>query len=135
MHWTGPCCTSIHKFRVMAVFYPDLYPERRHSQAETLYLLVAGTSRSIPTEHTGNLPSWSCGFDSRRPLYVVRTAIAHCNGSPGDGRPGPVVRAEHEALEEPAVLQVERIGQAQLPLDLQDRLPGGGAPTYCAASW
>jgi hypothetical protein len=45
------------------------------------------------------------------------------------------MRAEHDALEEPAVMQVERIGRAQLLLDLEDRLPGGLRPTYCGASW
>jgi hypothetical protein len=38
------------------------------------------------------------------------------------------MRAEHDPLDEPAVLQVERIGQAELLLDLQDRLPGRVAP-------
>jgi len=53
------------------VFYPNIYPQRRQSETETIYLLVARTSRSIPTEHVGNLPSWLCGFDSRRPLHLV----------------------------------------------------------------
>jgi len=68
VHRTGPRCASMHRFQGLAVFYPNLYPERRHSEAETLCLLIAGTSRSSPTEHAANLPSWSCGFDSRRPL-------------------------------------------------------------------
>src|SRR6185437_12415812 len=50
VHWTGPGCIRIHRFQASAVFYPNLYPEIRHSEAATLYLLVAGKSGSITTE-------------------------------------------------------------------------------------
>jgi hypothetical protein len=64
VHWTGPCCTSIHRFQVPAVFYPNFYPERRHSEATTLYPLVAGTGRATERSaqltfqagHAGSIP-------------------------------------------------------------------------------
>jgi hypothetical protein len=44
MHRTGLACTSLHRFRARAIFYPNFYPKVQQSGAEMLYVLgrVAG---------------------------------------------------------------------------------------------
>lgn len=36
MHRTGLACTSLHRFRTTAIFYPNFYPEVQQSGAEML---------------------------------------------------------------------------------------------------
>jgi hypothetical protein len=51
-----------------AVSHPVFYPKRRRSGVEMLYLLVTAAKWSSRPECVASLPSWSCGFDSRRPF-------------------------------------------------------------------
>jgi hypothetical protein len=55
-----------------AIFYPNFYPNRRRGGAGMLYLLVTAIDRSDLQECVTSLPRWSCGFDSRRPLCVLK---------------------------------------------------------------
>ena len=71
MHGTGLGCTSLHGFRATAIFYPDFYPEVRQSGAKMLYVLVMPANWSVRPGCVTSLPSWSCGFDSRRPLQLA----------------------------------------------------------------
>jgi hypothetical protein len=60
------------------IFYPNFYPNRQRGLADRSYLLVAGPSRDNQPGCATSLPSWSCGFDSHRPLQlngVFRFAI------------------------------------------------------------
>jgi len=52
-------------------FLPKFPPKRQHGGAETLYILVTDASWGGPPESVASLPSWSCGFDSRRPLRFL----------------------------------------------------------------
>ena len=70
-HRTGLRCTSIHRFRAAAIFYPNFYPNRRRSGVERLYLLVTAANWNGRPGSVTSLPSWSCGFDSRRPLQLA----------------------------------------------------------------
>jgi hypothetical protein len=36
------------------------------------YLLVTGTDWTRRAEYASSFPSWSCGFDSRRPLREIQ---------------------------------------------------------------
>jgi hypothetical protein len=69
VHRTAPRCTRIHGFRAAAIFYPNFYPKRRRSGIEMSYPLITAANRSGQPELVTSLPSWSCGFDSRRPLF------------------------------------------------------------------
>jgi hypothetical protein len=64
-------CTRIHGFRVAAVFHPNFYPKRRRGGIEMSFLLVTAANRSGCPGCVTSLPSWSCGFDSRRPLQFT----------------------------------------------------------------
>ena len=68
MHRTGLGCTSLHRFRATAIFYPNFYLKVQQSGAGMLYVLVIAANRSGRPGCVTSLPSWSCGFDSRRPL-------------------------------------------------------------------
>jgi len=68
VHRTGLRCTSFHRFQAAAVFYPVFYPRRQCSGVEMLYLLVTAANWNSRAGCANSLPSWSCGFDSRRPL-------------------------------------------------------------------
>ena len=68
VHRTALRCTRVHGFRAAAIFYPNFYPKRQHSGIEMSYLLITAANRSGQPEFVTSLPSWSCGFDSRRPL-------------------------------------------------------------------
>ena len=68
VHRTAPSCTAMHRFRAAAIFYPNFDPNRPHSGIEMPYLLVTAVSWSGNPESGISLPSWSCGFDSHRPL-------------------------------------------------------------------
>ena len=70
VHRTAPRCTRIHGSRAAAIFYPNFYPKRRRSRIERLYLLIMAAKCSSQPECATSLPSWSCGFDSRRPLQL-----------------------------------------------------------------
>src|SRR5262249_38414347 len=50
------------------IFYPDFYPNRAHRRLEVPYLLITAANWIGRPESVTSLPSWSCGFDSRRPL-------------------------------------------------------------------
>ena len=63
-------CTSLHRFREAAIFYPNFYPDRQRSGVEMVYPLVTAASLGGWPEFVSSLPSWSCGFDSRRPLQL-----------------------------------------------------------------
>jgi hypothetical protein len=64
--FTAPFLTL--RFQAAAVFYANFYPNRQHSGDEMLYILVTAVNwRGLP-ESVTSLPSWSCGFGSRRPL-------------------------------------------------------------------
>jgi hypothetical protein len=67
VHGTGlPACTDSSS----GSFLPNFYPKRWRDGVEMLYLLVtAANCRSRPGCGS-SLPSWSCGFDSRRPLFT-----------------------------------------------------------------
>jgi hypothetical protein len=71
MHRTGLDCTSLHRFRATAIFYPNFYPKAQQSGAEMLYVLVIAANWSGRPGCATSLPSWSCGFDSRRPLQFI----------------------------------------------------------------
>jgi hypothetical protein len=71
VHRTGLHCTSLHRLQEVAVFYPVFYPKKQHSEVEMLYLLVKAANGSRRPEFISSLPSWSCGFDSRRPLREI----------------------------------------------------------------
>jgi hypothetical protein len=68
MQRTGLDCTSLHRFRATAIFYPNFYPKRQPGGAGELFLLVAAANREGRPGCVTSLPSWSYGFDSRRPL-------------------------------------------------------------------
>ena len=68
MQRTGLACTNLHRFRTMAIFYPNFYPKVQQSGAEMLYVLVIPANWNGRPGRVTSLPSWSCGFDSRRPL-------------------------------------------------------------------
>ena len=81
---TALFCTAIHRFRATAIFYPNFYPNRRRSGVERLSLLVTAANPSGHRECATSLPSWSCGFDSRRPLQLInnfRSAVRVMTGS------------------------------------------------------
>ena len=67
-HTTALHCTSLHGFQAAAIFYPNFYPKRQRSGVEMPYLLVTAASWRGLRESVTSLPSWSCGFDSRRPF-------------------------------------------------------------------
>ena len=67
-HRAGLHSTSLHRLEATAIFYPNFYPKRQCSRAEMVHLLVTATNWSGRAECVTTLPSWSCGFDSRRPL-------------------------------------------------------------------
>src|SRR5580693_1935574 len=71
MHGTGLGCTSLHGFRTTAIFYQNFYPKVQQSGAEMLYALVIPANWSVRLGYVTSLPSWSCGFDSRRPLQFT----------------------------------------------------------------
>jgi hypothetical protein len=63
--------TTLHQppqIPAVAIFYPNFYPNRQGSGVETLYVLVTAANWSGRPECVTSLPSWSCGFGSRRPL-------------------------------------------------------------------
>jgi hypothetical protein len=68
-------CTNFHRFQAAAVFYPNFYPKRQHSGIEMPYLLVTAANWKDQPWYVTSLPSWSCGFDSRRPLYGNLTSF------------------------------------------------------------
>jgi hypothetical protein len=68
VHRTGPRCTNVHRFQAAADFYPFFYPRRRSGEVRFLYFLVTVPIGSARPGSASSLPSWSCGFDSRRPL-------------------------------------------------------------------
>ncbi len=68
-------CANFHRFQAAAIFYPNFYPKRRRSRFERLYLLVMAAKCSSRPECVTSLPSWSCGFDSRRPLRESPTSL------------------------------------------------------------
>ena len=70
-HRAGLRSTSLHRLEAAAIFYPNFYPKRQCSRAEMVHLLVTATNWSGRAECVTTLPSWSCGFDSRRPLRVL----------------------------------------------------------------
>jgi hypothetical protein len=79
---TGLRGTSVHGFRAATIFYPDFYPNRYRCRVEMPYLLVTvanciGRPGSVTT-----LLSWSCGFDSRRPLPQLRGMFRKFLGYP-----------------------------------------------------
>ena len=45
------------------------------------YLLVTGTDWSRLPEYASSFPSWSCGFDSRRPLQRATPAKGPADGN------------------------------------------------------
>ena len=55
-------------------FLPRFLPDRHRRGVEMPYLLVTAASWTGRPEPVTSLPSWSCGFDSRRPLYASGTA-------------------------------------------------------------
>jgi hypothetical protein len=65
-------CTGLHGFQAAAIFYPDFYPKRQCSRVEMLYLLVTVANWSSRTKCCTSFPSWSCGFDSPRPLRLIQ---------------------------------------------------------------
>jgi hypothetical protein len=72
MHGTGQCCSNIHRFEAVAVFYPNFYPKGQPCGVERLFFLLFMAAK--PGRRPGcvtSLPSWSCGFDSRRPLRFL----------------------------------------------------------------
>ncbi len=56
-HRTGLRCTSFHRFRAAAVFYPVFYPKKRRSGVEMVYHLVKGTNWSSRPECASSFPS------------------------------------------------------------------------------
>jgi hypothetical protein len=62
--------TRIHGVRAAAIFDPNFYPKGQRGGIEMSYLLVKAANRSDGPECVTSLPSWSCGFDSRRPLQL-----------------------------------------------------------------
>ncbi len=64
-------CTNFHRFQAAAVFYPNFYPKRQRSGIEMPYLLVTAANWKDQPWYVTSLPSWSCGFDSRRPLQFI----------------------------------------------------------------
>ena len=71
-------CTSFHGFQGAAICYPNFYPNRQRSGAGMLYLLVTPVNwRGVPECFT-SLPSWSCGFDPRRPLSTSIVSVNRC---------------------------------------------------------
>jgi hypothetical protein len=67
-HRTAQRRTRVHGFRTAEIFYPNFYPKRRRGGTEMSYLLVTAANWNDRPECVTSLPSWSCGFDSRRPL-------------------------------------------------------------------
>ena len=61
-------CTRIHGFRAAAIYYPNFYPKRQRGGIEMSFLLATAANRSGWPGCVASLPSWLCGFDSRRPL-------------------------------------------------------------------
>jgi hypothetical protein len=87
MRRTALRCTSVHRFQAAAVFYPDFYPNGQCSGIETPYLLVTAANWDGRPERVTSLPSWSCGFDSRRPLqfagfFRFRVPVGNGSGFP-----------------------------------------------------
>jgi hypothetical protein len=64
MHGTGQCCTNIHRFQVVAVFYPNFYPKGQPGDVERLFLLVMAAkpegdqsvSPAFQAGHAGSIP-------------------------------------------------------------------------------
>jgi hypothetical protein len=64
MHITGLDCTSLHRFRARAIFYPNLYPKEQQSGAELLYVLVIAATGAVGQDavpafqagHAGSIP-------------------------------------------------------------------------------
>ncbi len=75
VHRTALRCTRFHRFQTAAIFYPNFYPKRQRSGIETPYLLVTAANWDGRSECVTSLPSWSCGFDSRRPLRENTTLL------------------------------------------------------------
>jgi hypothetical protein len=73
MQRTGLRCTNIHRFRVAAIFYPNFYPNRHRREVKRPYLPVTATNWRDRPKYVTSLPSWSCGFDSRRPLQAIES--------------------------------------------------------------
>lgn len=71
MHRTGLAYTSLHRFRARAIFYPNFYPKEQQSGAGMLYVLVIVANWSGRPGCVTDLPSRSCGSDSRRPLQFI----------------------------------------------------------------
>ena len=65
-------CTRLHGFRAAAIIYPNFYPKRHRGGIEMSYLMVIAANWSGRSGCVTSLPSWSCGFDSRRPLQFIK---------------------------------------------------------------
>jgi predicted nucleic acid-binding protein len=69
LHFTASGSTGLPSFTAGRIFYPNLYP-CRPSTRNCRRCIPCGNGLSL-TSACGlrvNLPSWSCGFDSRHPL-------------------------------------------------------------------
>jgi hypothetical protein len=52
-------------------FLPELLPKEASQRSEKSHLLVKGINWASRLGCKTCLPSWSCGFDSRRPLQLI----------------------------------------------------------------
>jgi len=138
-HRTAVRCTSFHGFPVAAIFYPDFYLRRQCSRVEMLYLLVTAAKRGGRPECATSLPSWSYGFDSRRPLSSsvrrLRELRQHLRA---DG--GPFAPEGPDFLETEYRVKMKR-GGVILPGHVEHRLGTGegsvqaGRGRRCPYAW
>ena len=86
VHRTGLRCTTFDRFQAAEIFYPNFY--QRGDEAEPRCYISWSRRQNwhgLPDCAT-SLPSWLCGFDSRRPL------VGPAPGRPGIGRLRIVLR-------------------------------------------
>ena len=114
---TAVRCTRLHRLRAAAIFYPNFYPNSERSGVEVLYILVAALNWAGGPRCVTSLPSWSCGFDSRRPLStgVVSKSVGRCSAG--------------LRLSDPAVRPVQRIAHPQIHRPQGSNI---GARVWCA---
>ena len=76
-HYAAPVSTDSGQRRFSTQFST---PKSQRNGVEGLYLLVTATSWGGRPEFVTSLPSWSCGFDSRRPLFACGQCASRLGG-------------------------------------------------------
>jgi len=81
VHGTRLRCTSLHGFQTAADFYPDFYPNRRHSGIEMTYLLVTATQLASSARLCGQPSKLVMRVRFPSPALLCLPRSQACSGS------------------------------------------------------